>query len=73
MIHSKKNGKKIKIKLPSKIVLSIRGGVLQSIISNTELEVIVYDWDNLQEELPNDIEKLDTMYQLDIDGMESIY
>ena len=33
----------------NKIILSIEGGVLQYVFSNNDAKIVLYDWDNINE------------------------
>jgi len=52
-----------------KLILVIKGGVLQSVISNTEIEYVLVDWDNIDagDDFPTEVDYLSSAVAKDID------
>ena len=54
------------------IVISIRGGCVESVARPTGQEVVIYDWDNINENEPKKkrIEQLQRSWEEDVEGLE---
>ena len=58
-----------------KVVISVQGGVVISVHSNSEVDVVLYDWDNICEDDqyaddPDHVEQMEFKFELEVINMK---
>jgi hypothetical protein len=58
---------------PSKLILEISGGMLRTAYCSDDIELLLYNWDNIEQEMPHDIDSMKKMFLKDIKDLNNIY